>query len=366
MNFVFVSYNYSPGFKTPDDWIKRIRAYTGSLEYLSKNHKVNRIEQIDYKGSYQSNGVNYHFTDLGRGRRYFPFKLNSLVKSLNPDVVVIHGTHYPLPVILLSLILKNRVPILVQHHAEKPFTGIKKYLQRVASLRIDAFLFASRELGLYWVKKGNIASREKIQEIMEVSSVFHPMTRDLALAKTNAKGNPIFLWVGRLNANKDPLNVINAFLTYCSRSGTAKLYMIYHTDDLLDDINTTLYDHPYGSSIILIGKVPNDDLLYWYNSADFIISGSHYEGSGTAICEALSCGCIPIVTNIESFRMITNHGQCGVLYEPGDKESLVNALILAEKFEIAKKRGSCINHFEHNLSFQAISKKIVTIAAELI
>jgi len=364
MNFVFISYNYSPGFNNPEDWITRIKAYKGSLECLSNNHTVTRIEQINYTGQYFKNGVNYHFTNLGKNHPYFPWRLNRLVKSLKPNVIVIHGTHYPLQVIQLRLLLGKGCRIIIQHHAEQPFTGIKKYIQRVAGNCADAYLFASQGLGLDWVNKGNIASSKKVHEVMEVSSVFYPVDRSLALAKTGIKGSPVFLWVGRLNDNKDPLNVVSAFLKFAAGT-SAVLYMIYHTDELLDDIKQLIKNHPDESAIQLIGRVPKDDLLYWYNSADFILSGSHYEGSGTAICEAMSCGCIPIVTDIFSFRMITDEGKCGLLYEAGNETALLAALQQTRQMNVEEKRNRCLEYFKSKLSFEAIAQQLQDIAASL-
>ncbi len=53
----------------------------------------------------------------------------------------------------------------------------------------------------------------------------------------------------------------------------------------------------------------------YYNSADYFVLGSHYEGSGFSLVEAMSCGVIPIVTDIPSFRMMTNNGKIGTLME---------------------------------------------------
>ena len=45
--------------------------------------------------------------------------------------------------------------------------------------------------------------------------------------------------------------------------------MIYQTEELLAEIKALLNNSPVKDAIILVGKVEKDDLLYWYNSADF-------------------------------------------------------------------------------------------------
>jgi len=365
MKFVFASYVLTNDFNDPVAWLRRTRAYSGLYKALSAHHEVISIEQIDYEGIHVEDGVHYHFLKLSKPGRYFPAKLHRFIKDQDPEVVVIHGLHFPLQVMQLRLYLGKKVIIIIQHHAEKPFTGIKKYLQRWAASSADAYFFASREMGLDWVNRGNLPSPQKIHEVMEMSSVFYPIDKQEARLKTGITGDPIFLWVGRLNQNKDPLNVIRAFLQFAAIHPAARLYMIYHTGELLPAIHDLLKDHVYKDAIILIGKVPNDELLYWYNSAGFIVSGSHYEGAGAAICEALSCGCIPVVTDIFSFRMMTSNGQCGILYEPGNENALLTALQQTRQINIEEKRERCLAYFASNLSFAAIAQQFQDIAAKL-
>lgn len=365
MKFVFASYVLSDDFNEPWAWFKRIRPYAGIHKTLAIHHEVISIEQINYEGAHFENGVNYYFLKLSKAGRYFPCKLHRFIKAQSPDVVIIHGLHFPLQVIQLRESLGKKVKIIIQNHAEKPFSGVEKYLQRWADRSVDAYLFASREMGLEWVHKGNLASPHKIHEVMELSSVFYPTDKQEAVLKTGVTGMPVFLWVGRLNKNKDPLNVIKAFLRFVDVQSTARLYMIYHTEELLIEINELLKDHFHKDAVLLIGKVAHDVLLYWYNSADFIISGSHYEGSGTAICEAMSCGCIPVVTDIFSFRMITDRGNCGILYEPGNENALFTALLQTGLIDVVQKREKTLAYFTSNLSFEAIAERFQEIAAKL-
>lgn len=365
MRFVFASYVYTPAFNSPAAWIDRIKAYTGILEALAKNNRVISIEQIDYEGEYKKDGVEYQFMRFSKNELEFPFRLHQHIKSQKPDVVVIQSLHFPFQVIQLRLLLGRKVRIIVQNHAEQPFMGQKKYAQRLADKCIDAYLFASYEMGVEWVEKGNIASVKKIREVMEVSSVFTPMDKATARQKINAQGSPVFLWVGRLNANKDPLTIVKAFLKYAAANPEAHLYMIYHTDELLNFMQHLIQSSPQKDSITLVGKVPHGELQYWFNSADIIIAGSYYEGSGTAVCEAMSCGCMPIVTDIFSFRMITNNGTCGLLFEPGNEAELLSALKQCCEIDIKKKQEISMEYFESDLSFKAIAEKIWNVSRSL-
>jgi len=364
MKFVFAGYITSPGYKSPDAWLNRINIYTGILEALSKDHEVISIEHIDYRGNLLHNGVNYHFRRFTKGGRYLPLAMNRFIKNQQPDVVFVHGLNVPLQFIQLRLTLGRRVPVIIHSHAEKPFNGIKRYLQRLAGKCVDATLFASYAMGAEWIANGNLAPGT-IHEVMEVSSVFYPVDKLSAKARTGVTGQPVFLWVGHLNQNKDPVTVVNAFLQFAATCPKARLYMIHQSDELLLEIKAAL-TRDYNDAVTLVGKIPHDDLLYWYNSADFIVASSYYEGSGTAVCEAMSCGCVPVLSDIFSFRMMTDNGKLGFLYEPGNQEELLSALLQARQVDMDEQRAKTLAYYRSNLSFGAIAKRFEEIAAGLI
>lgn len=352
MRIVFLSYNYSADVNSPRAWFERLRYFVPWLALLAKNHSVIRVDHINFAGTTTHNGVTYHFLNDGKPG-YFPFRLHAFVKGLHPDVVVVSSFMFPVQLLQLRRALGNRVRIVVQNHAEKPFSGVKKFLQRIASKRVDYFLFAAADTGREWIRNGNIIPSANIVELMEVSSIFKPA------GKKNTHAAPVFLWVGRLNENKDPLTVVRAFLSFAKIHHDAKLYMIHQSDELLAEIKKL---SPAPSPIILVGKIPHDELQQWYSNADFFVSGSHHEGSGTALCEAMSCGCIPIVTDIPSFRTIT--GNCGFRYQPGNQQALFTAMQHAMDIDRAYEIQKVLMQFKERLSFEAIAKRFQQLLFE--
>ncbi|MEO8764213.1 MAG: glycosyltransferase family 4 protein [Ginsengibacter sp.] len=365
MRFVFLSYNYSPDIFSPEEWTERIKFYVGSLEVLSMKHSVIRVDQINYTGNFIYNGVQYFCVDEGKKKNYFPRNLNRFVKKLNPDVVVVSSFLFPLQVLQLRSCLGKKIKIIVQHHAEKPYTGTRKLIQKMASRLIDAYIFASFEIGAEWVKNGNLVDEKKIHEIVGGTSIFYPVEKCIAREKIHIQEEVIFLWAGRFNANKDPITVVKAFLKFARLQPGRKLYMIYQTTELLEEVKQLISATKSNDSIVLVGQVKHLEMLYWFNSADFIISGSHYEGSGTAICEAMSCGCVPIVTDIPSFRAIIAEGKCGFLYEAGNENALFDSLLQTMTPLAQEKQAKALEQFKNNLSFDAIAAKFQELAATL-
>lgn len=362
MRLVFTSYSGTPEFNQPDAWLERIEGYTGILENLAKNHEVVGIERINYEGKLVRNAVEYIFVDIGKRRIHFPVKLNGIIKSANPDVVFINGLLFPLQVIQLRWKLGKNVRLVIIHRSERPFKGIKRLLQLWADRYISNYLFPSENAAREWVQSKCISSESKIAEVMHGSSVFSMADKSQARKTLDIAGSLVFLWVGRLNTNKDPLLVINAFLELCKTNKDVSLYMIFQTQELLGEITKRLAEDPIAKSAVhLIGAIPHPGLQNWYNAADFIISASHYEGGGIAMVEAMSCGCIPVLTKIPAFISMTGKGRCGFLYEPGNQEQLLDQLGKACSSDINAERKKVLEQFGQHLSFHAIASKISNV-----
>lgn len=361
MHIIALTYDHDLLYSSPGPWLVRTRAYGGVLAALAKLAKVSNVTQINYEGSLMDQSVRHHFANFGDKR--FPRKLHQLVKNLKPDVVLVHSLNRPLQVIQLRMLLPATTRIIIQNHAEKPAKRMRKILQRLADQCVDANLFASKDMGLNWVLQGNLTSPEKVHEVMELSSVFYPIERTLARAKTGVDAGKAYLWAGRLDANKDPITAVKAFLKFAEAEPKARLYMLYHTEELLPQVRQLIANAANPEAIKLVGKIPNDDMLYWFNSVDFFMAASHYEGSGTALCEALSCGCVPVVSDIDSFRMITNGGTIGRLFPAGDDAKLLEALHQSQSIDIETEREKALAYFKSKLSFEAIARQIHDIAA---
>lgn len=343
--------------------MKRIRFSTGILESMANYAEVVAIYHIRHKGDYYKNGVTYYFPGYTRRQLLLPFTFNDYIKNLRPDVVIVHGLISPWQVVMLRAVLGSKVKIIGQHHAERPLRYFRALFQRWADRCIDAYLFTSHDLAEEWKNKHLIGDLGKVKEVMEASSPFYSLDISEARKVTGVHGSLTFIWVGGLELRKNPVMALKAFATFLQTEPEARLYVIYQSTELLNEVKQLAAPHP---NISLVGQVPNDDLLYWYNSVHYVIASSFYEGSGIAVCEAMSCGCIPILTNIPSFRMMTDLGKVGVLYEPGDEKGLVGALHKALTLNKAKEKENVLRQFRDFLSNEAIARNTMKIIEEVL
>ncbi len=82
--------------------------------------------------------------------------------------------------------------------------------------------------------------------------------------------------------------------------------------------------------------------------------------------EAMACGCIPLVTNIPSFVKITDGGNCGLLYEPGNPDSLLDALVKSKQLDLPSEVSKVLNQFKLNLSFEAYAGQVQSMIESLL
>lgn len=175
-----------------------------------------------------------------------------------------------------------------------------------------------------------------------------------------------YLWVGRLDANKDPMTVLSGFEKYIDNHPDARLHFIYQSEELLSNMKQWIEAHPsLQDSIFLHGYIPYEELPAWYSAADFFISASHREAGSAGLLEAMSCGCIPIVSSIAPAMKVISEGQYGLFFEPGDANELAEQFdtsVTMQRDEFSKQVQV---HFEKEYSLAAIAEKIYRLCCKL-
>ncbi len=300
----------------------------------------------------------YHFFRAKNQFGYFSLEAMRFIKKRKPDIIIVSGLIFPIQVIFLRLLLGNTVKIIARHHADKPFSNPKRILQVIADKCIAAYRFTAAGNAVDWVKQGVISDVKKIIEIPATLTQFIKQDKAYSRKQTGMPEGINFLWVGRLNSNKDPLTVISAFDHFLQTGHRATLHLIFQTADLLEEIKTKISESHYlQNAVRLQGHVNYNDLPFWYSAADFYISASHSEGGSSAILEAMCCGCIPIVSSIPASMKVIADGRYGLFFTPGNSNELLFEFIRTTELSYSNYSYDVETHYRNHYSPEAIARQ---------
>lgn len=366
MHVLHLAHFYDADIASPEELLARYGTTTDLCAQLSAAgvERVSVVQRFSRTVTLEQDGVtHYLIADGGRpdlGWREDPVEAHQLVARLAPDVVHHHGSAAPLRHLRPLL---PRAALLWQHHADAPPTvPWRWHAERRGFQQLDGVIFSAREQSYPWEKAGLVDVRHAVYELMEGSTHFTPLPREACRAELGWQGDPVLLWVGRLNANKDPLAVLRGLAQARPRLRDPHLYMAYGSEDLLDDVRAEVSALGLEGRVHLLGRIEHQELPRLYSAADFFVLGSHEEGSGYALLEALACGLPAVVTNIPSFRRATGRGQGGALWKPGVPESFAEALLAA--VQAPPDRGDVRRFFADNWSFAALGRSAAAIYAQ--
>ena len=253
-------------------------------------------------------------------------KLNALIKSINPDIIHIHG--YQCNRIITHLF--TYVPILETIHSILPEDYRMTYGRLIGSYMTSNHLKGLKKVTAIaaisnTVKKfceTNLINKD-IECIYNGVKVPKPISRQEARMSLNL--NPktrVFTVIGTLSFQKDPLTVIRAFLQAFSEGDEDVRLIFVGKGPLMKQCRKTAETE---QRIEFIGWSP---LAYTYLVAsDYSICASKSEGFGLNFIESLINGTPVIGSSIPTFKEFFNlFPELGKYsFTPGDVDSLAHS-----------------------------------------
>jgi glycosyltransferase involved in cell wall biosynthesis len=280
------------------------------------------------------------------------------LEDARPDAVHMNGLTLIQPLSVIGAwCARSGRPFTVTFHGGRPRT--KPWLlpvQRRILERCRGVFFTTRHHAEPWTTLG-LLKDEQVIPCMEVSSNFTPQDRTAARARTGMKGNPVFAWNARLHPIKDPLTALKGFSLIRRSLPDARLHMIYYSMEMETQVREAIASDPYlRDAVEMRGTIQPKAVEDFLNSSDFLIQTSLQEVAGYSVLEALSCGVIPIITDIPSFRAMTDGGRVGALFPVGDHERLAERTLGIDLANIETLSRQVRDFFEQALSYDAIAR----------
>ncbi len=362
LSVVQVNYAIDEGVADPDALLDRYTTLTGWSDALAAAGAgcVSVVQRFHRRAHIVRSGIEYFFVDAGVSRA---------VAAIQPDIAHVNGLVFAARTWLLRRALPRSTAIVVQNHSDTGPMGrapLMRFVGRATRDAVDAFLFAADQHAARWRSAGFIGAGQRTYQVMEASTTFAPIAGNSARRTTGIGGAPAILWVGRMNANKDPLTVLEAFEFALASLPDATLTMVFGTSELGGDVRARIDRSPLlRNRVQLAGAVEHRDIAAFFSAADLFVVGSHHEGSGYALIEALACGATPVVTDIPTFRLLTGGGTVGRLWTPGDAVACARAIVDASRHVSDVHRAQVREHFAQNFSWRAIGRRALEIYAEI-
>ncbi|MBS0379674.1 MAG: glycosyltransferase family 4 protein [Proteobacteria bacterium] len=304
----------------------------------------------------QADGVRYEFARPG------PELLEGIARFA-PEVLHVHGLGFHAELAALARHLPH-VPILLQDHADHPPRPWRWLTWRRGLAPAAGFAFCARAQADEFRRAHLLRASQRVYQIPESTSRFRPGDQAPARTVTGLAGEPCVLWVGHLDRNKDPLTVLSGFADFAADEPGAQLWCYFATDPLRREIDQALERHPHlRGRVHLCGRAPHALIERAMHAADLFVLGSHREGSGYSLIEALACGLPAAVTDIPSFRALL--GEAGALWRPGDAAGCAAALREVAGRPRAAARAAARAQFERELSGPAIGAKLCAAYRDL-
>jgi glycosyltransferase involved in cell wall biosynthesis len=311
-------------------------------------------------------GVRYRFVAdprfPGRATGLMPGRVARAVRALAADVIHLNGLDTPRHARALGA---TGIPMLAQDHASAP--GRRSGLRHWSLVHAAGVAFTDRAQATPFFEQRDLPPGIALFDVPESSTDFTPGNLAVARAETGLHGDPAVLWVGRLDANKDPLTILDAIEIAAARLPNLHLWMAFHEQPLLAEVKARVAGSPsLTGRVHLIGRVDHPRIETLCRAADIFLLGSHSEGSGYALIEAIACGATPVVSDIPSFRRLTGDGAIGRLAPVGDVAAFARALIdLAARPRDALRQAARL-HFETALTFDQVGVRLCEIYRALI
>ncbi len=309
-------------------------------------------------GETKQSGVAFHFVAPPvTGALVHAVAFRALVRELKPDVFHVHGLGFPRDVVELRALAPN-VPILLQDHADRVPSFWRRAIWRRGAAVADGISFCARTQAEPFRRARLLTPGIGIFEIPESTSNFVPGDALAARVATGIYGAPALLWVGHLNANKDPLTVLEGVSAAARDLPGLRLWCCYASAPLLPAVEARIGGDPaLRERVHLLGRVPHERIERLMQAADLFVLGSRREGCSFALLEAMATGLTPIVTDIPASRALIGNASVGALWRCGDPESLCSALRRGAAELATRPRARVRAHFDQELSSSALARK---------
>ncbi len=374
MHVCFTNLWHPPGVRDPDALIDADETRRGfGAALAARGHRVTVVQEAPWRATVTREGVTWELvppsTVTRASRRLFGLAghasprvpapataIAPVVEALRPDVI--HSfdlVAYPSLALLGGVARRLGVPLVAHFHGGAPARKAAwRLVERRALADVACLLFTTRAHGREWVASGAIPDEGRIVELFETSTFLRGPDR--------REGGARFLCVGRLDPVKDPLTTLDGFSRIARVRPDARLVLAWNDAPMEAEVRRVIASDPVlAPRVELRGHVARADMAALYAGTDILLQSSMREVCGVAVIEALACGVVPVVTDIPSFRRLSDDGRVGRLFPRGDGVALAAQALSLLDGDLAGTAVAARAWFDRALSFEVLAGELEAI-----
>lgn len=164
----------------------------------------------------------------------------------------------------------------------------------------------------------------------EIFNPLDPANRALVRQEVVAElgfdtGDDILVSVGRLDRQKDPLMLLEAFRLLSERNARHRLVFI-GGGVLADPLRRQIASYGLEGKVVLAGLKSPTQVARYLQMADVFVLSSRYEGMPMSVLEALGCGLPVACTNVGEVSRVVSAGHNGSIAATHDAEAMSRAI----------------------------------------
>ena len=263
-------------------------------------------------------------------------RIERLVSALAFDVI--HAHHpFLLGPAARRLARRTRRPLIFTYHTRYEkyahYVPLPLRLVQAAALRISAGFAAKADavLAPSAVIRDELHARGVRTPIAVVPTGvdlerFRPGDRAAARRSLGVgQGEPLVLYVGRLDREKSVDRVLGAFERVASTIPAARLVLVGQGTEA-ERLRRTAASLPVAGRIRFLGLRPHDSLAECYQAADVFLFASETETQGLVLAEAAACGLPAVAVDAPGCDEVVRDGDTGILTK-GNSAALAEAVI---------------------------------------
>lgn len=281
------------------------------------------------------------------------FRLTRFIKKNSPDIV--HAHLSAITYLLIAALVCRKTKFYATIHSEarrEAGTKLSKWIR--------LFLFKCKLVTPITISNKSEQSYKDFYghnaKIIPNGTMLPVVKEEISSYYTKYKTgvDHLFVHVASIQPVKNQILLINAFERLLSTGVNARLILIGRVGKYGKDIYEQIKPH-FSDKIIHLGE--HGDICSILSACDAFCLSSKMEGMPITIIEALSVGCIPIVTPVGGCTDLINDGVNGFIADDTSTEGYLNAMKRYIDTDYSKKqemRQAAIRLYKQNYSIDIV------------